>query len=81
MKAIKNLLNIKRRRAIVREYRAKRREQLAAYSRHCELHPDQYGKGYQFAEYCETWQTVCRLRDELRALANEFGRYDLQISF
>lgn len=81
MKAIKNLLNIKRRRAIVREYRTKRREQRTAYNRHNELHPDQYGCGYQFAEYCQTWQTVCRLREELRALANEFGRYDLRIGF
>lgn len=78
---INNLLHINRRRAIVREYRAKRKEMQRVYDRHNELHPDRYGLGWQFNEYQETWETVCRLRDELHGLALEFGKYNLRISF
>ena len=62
-----------KKRNLLRQYRAKRREQIRAYERHNELHPDQYGHGHEFKEYTETWLTVCRLRDELRVIANELG--------
>ena len=64
-----NIFGISKKKQLLREYRAKRREQIRAYERHNELHPDQYGHGHEFKEYTETWLTVCRLRDELRLIA------------
>lgn len=66
-------MNYFKKKKLLREYRAKRREQVRAYERHCELHPDQYGRGHEFKEYNETWRTVCRLNEELRKIANDLG--------
>ena len=66
---------------LLRVYRAKRREQIRAYERHNELHPDQYGHGHEFKEYTETWLTVCRLRDELRLIAIELGYGGKRLAF
>lgn len=66
-------MNYFKKKKLLREYRAKRREQIRAFERHCELHPDRYGHGHEFKEYNETWLTVCRLRDELRVIVHELG--------
>lgn len=60
-----------KKRELLRQYRAKRREQLRAYYRHNELRPDLYG--WQMKEYQATWATVCKLRDELRQICFALG--------
>lgn len=67
------LFNFRKRKELLRQYCALRREQHRVYARHNQLRPDL--RGWEFKEYQETWRTFCTLRDELQNIACALGKY------